>query len=276
MKKILKQLFFFSLLAVIFASCKKDENQVIFEGGTDPVLEARDFTTPATLLLANQNDHLLTLAWTNPDYKLNTGISSQSVSYTIQIDTVGANFTNPKKVEISLLSDLSYSFTVNDFNDALVSATKLSLKADIPHNIEIRVKSTMSNGTVPLYSNVVTFNDVTPYPDPNVPRLWITGSGTPSNWTNTPPADQEFTYLGDLKFELLINFAPGGQYKFLTKQGQWQPQWGGAPATGGPLSVNPGGGTDPAEIVTPAVPGLYKLTVNLDVNAPPNLVVELQ
>jgi hypothetical protein len=268
MKKILKHLFFFSLLAVLFASCKKDENQVIYETGTEPVLEARDFSSPVTLLIANQNDHALTLAWTNPDYKFNTGISSQNVSYTIQIDTVGANFTNPKKVEIAVLNDLSFDFTVNDLNDALVSATKLSLKADIPHNIEIRIKSTMSNGTVPLYSNVITYTDVIPYPDPNVPRLWITGSGVPSNWTNTPPADQEFSYMGDLKFELLINFNPGGAYKFLTKQGQWQPQWGGCSPAGGPLSVNPGGGTDPAEIATPAVPGLYKISVNLEASDP--------
>lgn len=44
------------------------------------------FNTPAELAFS--------LNWTNPEYKFTTGVSSQDVSYTIEMDTAGAT-TSP-------------------------------------------------------------------------------------------------------------------------------------------------------------------------------------
>ena len=261
MKKIFKMLFCAVAVLALFSSCKKDENQVYFEGGTAPVLTASP-TSAMTFLLVNKDKPAVTFSWTNPDYHFTTGTSSQDVTYAIQVDTAGSNFTNPNLQEFSVSKDLTRTLTVNEINDALVSDTKLSLAPNVPHNVEFRVKSSI-HGSVPLYSNKVMIV-ITPYPDPNVPTLWITGTAVPSGYTNTPPDSQKFTYVpGIKKFEKVFPFTPGNEYKLLTTQGQWQPQWGGAPATGGTISVNPGGGSDPAAIPTPAVAGNYKLTVDL-------------
>ena len=61
------------------------------------------------------------------------------MAYEIQLDTTGANFTNPKKKSISISKDLSYTFTQSELNDYLLNT--LELKPAMEHNIEFRVKA---------------------------------------------------------------------------------------------------------------------------------------
>ncbi|MBK8951120.1 MAG: SusE domain-containing protein [Chitinophagaceae bacterium] len=91
MKNILKLLTGTFLMAVVFSACKKDENQVIFEGGTAPVFTSSS-TSPLVLLKDNKDNVALVLNWTNPNYRFNTGVSSQDVTYILQIDTAGKKF----------------------------------------------------------------------------------------------------------------------------------------------------------------------------------------
>ncbi len=267
MKNLIKLLFGTVFTAAIILSCKKDENKVYFEGGTNPVLTA---SSTANLFLdsTKKNSVALTFNWTNPNYKLNTGISSQTVTYILQVDTTGANFSNPNIQETSISADLSVAFTVKQINTFL---NKLLMARDVPHNIEFRVKSTI-NGAVPLFSNVVKIV-ITPYLDVAVPLppptppatigdLYITGDGTPSSWTNNPPSTQKCTRLSLTEYTVTMNFTPGKYYKFLSTLNQWQPQYGGKEANGGDFSANMGGGSDPDAIPTPSVSGSYKITLN--------------
>jgi len=267
MKNFIKLLFSTVFTAAIILSCKKDENKVYFEGGTNPVLTV---SSTANLFLdsTKKNSIALTFNWTNPNYKLNTGISSQSVTYVLQVDTTGANFSNPNIQETSISNDLSAAFTVKQINTFL---NKLLMARDVPHNIEFRVKSTI-NGAVPLFSNVVKIV-ITPYldvavplPPPTLPAtigdLYITGDGTPSSWTNNPPSTQKLTRLSLTEYTITMNFTPGKFYKFLSTLNQWQPQYGGKEANGGDFSANMGGGSDPDAIPTPSVSGSYKITLN--------------
>lgn len=96
--------------------------------------------------------------------------------------------------------------------------------------------------------------------------LYITGDATPSSWTNAPPDAQKFTPVTNGVFEITMAFVPGKAYKFLSSSGNWQPQFGGASATGGTLGANFGGGDDPAAVPTPAEAGTYKIQVNLITN----------
>lgn len=267
MKNIIKLLFGTIFTAAIMLSCKKDENQVFFEGGTNPVLTV---SSTANLFLdsTKKNTIALTFNWTNPNYKFNTGNSSQNVTYILQVDTTGSNFTNPAIQETSIANDLSASFTVKQINTFL---NKLLMARDVPHNMEFRIKSTI-NGAVPLFSNVVKIV-ITPYLDVAVPLpppvapatvgvLYITGNAVPSDWTNNPPASQKLTMLSLTEYTITTNLAPGFFYKFLSKLGAWQPQYGGKEANGGDFSANMGGGTDPDAIPTPSVAGSYKITLN--------------
>ncbi len=263
MKHISPLLFSFFLL-LVNSSCKKAENKIYFEGGAAPSLSVSS-TSTMLLTYPNRNNFAVKFSWTNPDYKFTTGISSQNVSYLLQVDTTGSNFTNPNRQEISIASDLNITYTVGELNTVL---TKLNLQENIPHNVEFRIKAALVNNTVPLYSNVIKIV-ITPYLDVAVPlpptgELYITGSAVPSDWTNSPPSSQKCTKVSNTEYYIIMSFVSGKQYKFLSTLGQWQPQYGGPGDSGGDIGYNMGlpGQTDPPAIPTPAVAGSYKVTLN--------------
>ncbi len=106
-----------------------------------------------------KDDEVIKLTWTNPDYKFTTGVSSQDVNYLIEIDTTGANFTNPNRQSIAVSQEFEKTFTDGQINDYLLN--QLVLVPGVSHNIEIRVTSTLGNNSVPLYSNVLKYQVVT-------------------------------------------------------------------------------------------------------------------
>lgn len=263
----MKQIKFFFLCgvaAITLGGCKKDENRVEFQGGTAPVLSAST-TGPIVLSAANAANTGITFSWTNPNYRFNTGVSSQDVNYTLQIDSAGRNFSSPRLQQVLVARDLSNSFTVKDFNAVL---NRMELAENVPHTLEFRLRSTLTNNSVPLNSNVLRLV-VTPYLDVAVPvpptgDLWLTGDAMPSSWTNSPPASQRMNRQSTnaTLFDDTVAFVPGRQYKFLSTPGNWQPQYGGSDANGGDLGFNMGGGSDPAAIPTPAQAGNYRIVVN--------------
>ncbi len=263
MKNILKLLFGIIFTTAVILSCKKDENKVYFEGGNNPVLTSSSAAS-LVLLPVNATQTAITFNWTNPNYKFNTGVSSQNVTYILQIDTTGSDFSNPAIQEASIANNLSVSFTVKELNTYL---TKLNLLENIVHNVEFRIKSVLVNNSVPLYSNVLKVV-ITPYLDVAVPipptgELYITGDATGSGWTNSPPVAQKCNKVSNTEYNITMAFSGGGKYyKFLSTLNQWQPQYGGNSATGGDFSANMGGGSDPDAIPTPSVAGNYKITLN--------------
>lgn len=259
-----KLLLFASFLAVVLFSCKKEENRVYFEGGTAPVLTASS-TADLVLTDANKNNQAIRFSWTNPDYKFNTGVSSMDVTYTLQVDTTGANFSSKNMQEVAIAKDLGVSYTVKDLNTIL---TKLEMAENIPHNIEFRIKSSLGTNAAPLYSNVIKVK-ITPYLDVAVPlpptgELYITGNALPSDWTNDPPASQKLTKVNSTTWTYIADFEPGEFYKFLSTPKNWQPQYGGKSATGGELGyrMSATSGSDPDAIPTPSDAGRYKITLN--------------
>lgn len=263
MKNIVKQIFFLSLLVVTIASCKKDEQKSYFEGGTAPVLSATS-TTPMVLLIANAANTAQVFNWTNPNYQFSSGTSSQDVSYTIQFDTTGANFTNPKIGELSVPKDLSKSLTVKELNTLLLG---IGLIENMPHNIEIRVKANITNSNVPLYSNVLKIV-ITPYLDVVFPvpaKLYITGSASPASWMgggDPENVSQRFTKVGSSKFELTVTLSANNSMLFVPVYGDWSNKYG---FTGANNTNNVTGDTfkpDGGDIKSPAVTKSYKITVD--------------
>ncbi len=263
MKNLIRLVMAFSSVALLNA-CTKQENQVIANGGTNPVLTVSN-SANMVLMQSNENNLWNTLTWTNPNYTFNTGISSQDVTYTLQIDTTGANFSNPSKQEINISKDLSTTLTVKAINTLLA---KLGVLDGISHNIEMRIKSTLTSATLPLYSNVVKIT-LTPYLDVIYPvpsELYITGSATPASWQCGcgEPAllSQKFTKVSASKFELNITLNGGASFLFLPVYGSWSAKYG---FTGSNNANNvigddfkPNGG----DMKAPAVTGSYKITVD--------------
>ncbi|HMT72920.1 MAG TPA: SusE domain-containing protein [Chitinophagaceae bacterium] len=277
MKNILKLITGSFLLAVLFSACKKDENQVIFEGGTAPVFSVSS-TAPLVLLKANKDNVALVFNWTNPNYRFNTGVSSQDVTYILQIDTAGKNFTSGNIQEKSIANDLSFAPTVKELNTFL---SKMELVAGRQYNVELRIKATLAGGTVPLYSNVLQIK-ITPYLDFAVEPpgteaggyldagLWVIGNcfGAP-HWTNPLPSPQDvkhkFTRIDVLHYELIIDFVdpPVGQtggYKMIQTQGVWGTQYH-AMTAGAALSGEFEKRDDDPQFASPGA-GRYKIEVN--------------
>jgi hypothetical protein len=258
-----------SLFTIVFLSCKKDEHKIYLEGGTAPVLTS-SVTGSIPLSFASQDKEAFKLSWTNPNYQFTTGTSSQDVNYTIEIDTTGADFSNPKKQTIVISKDLSQSFTQSKFNDYLLN--QLVLKPDMPHNIEIRVSSSLTGGSVVLPSNVLKFA-VTPYsiPPKVVPpasgKLFITGSATPASWQcgcgEPELVSQQFTQVSPTLYVLSsIALTGGGSYLFIPVYGDWGNKYG----FDGANNQNDVNGDnfkkEGGDIKAPAASGNYKIEVD--------------
>lgn len=276
MKKFIKIFSHLFLLAMVVTSCKKEENKIYYEGGTNPVLTAvtNSGTPEVTMGFATQSENAVTFNWTNPDYKFTTGVSSQDVSYTLEIDTAGANFTNPNKKTVVLSKLLTLKLTQSELNDYMLN--QLVLAPSIPHTLEIRVKSSLVNNSAVLISNVVTLT-VTPYtipPKVNPPAastLYITGSATPASWMGGGDPEvlsQKFTKVSETIYELTVNLNGGASYLFVPRYGNWSalppdPEKYGFTGANNSNNVNgddfkPFGG----DMLSPAASGTYKIVVD--------------
>lgn len=262
---------------LLLASCKKDEAKLYYTGGTAPVLTSSVTTDSIPLHAADSTNTAAMFSWTNPNYQFSDGISSMNVTYYLEFDTVGANFTNPKMVAVSFSSDLSTSYTESALNSLLNNG--LQLQDSVQHQIQVRLESFLapiSSGSpqgAPLYSS--TFNyKVTPYKippkvtPPASGTLYIVGSATPGGsahgWdnpiTNTPVSQQQFTQVSPTEYKITIPLIGGGEYKLISVNGSWTNQWSVATAdtypTGGPFVFNG------ANSIAPAASGTYTIDVN--------------
>lgn len=211
------------LVSVLFNACKKDETKLYYNGGTVPKLTA--VVSADTVSYINADKIVLSLNWTNPNYDFTTGVSSLDVTYNIEIDTAGSNFTNPNKKVISVSKDLSYSFTAIALND--IMQNQLNLAPNIQHTLEMRVISSLTNSSAQLTSDSVKYT-TTPYvvppkvEPPSSGQLFLVGSATDGGWNNpVPTPSQEFTKIDDLHFTLTVNLIGGQEYLFLPVNGDW-------------------------------------------------------
>lgn len=263
-----------SLFFIAFAACKKEENRVIYKGGAAPVLTTAT-TGTIVLLKDNKDAKALTLNWTNPNYMLNTGVSSQNVNYILQIDTAGKNFASSKLQEMSIASDLGVTLTAQQLNSFL---SKMEFTAGKVQAVDMRVKSTLANSSAPLVSNMVTVK-VNPYLDFAVEppgteannyldgNLWVIGDcfGAP-DFQNPLPSPQDvnhkFTRIDIMHYELVINFVSGGGYKLIQTQGVWGTQYHALDGSAGAaLSGNFEKKDAEPKFPSPG-PGKYKIQIN--------------
>jgi starch-binding outer membrane protein SusE/F len=270
MKKIIHLALSLVAFVAIVSSCKKVENQVTFDGGTAPALTSNN-AAPLVLLIANKDNPAIAFSWTNPNYKFNTGTSSQDVTYTLQIDTAGSNFKNPKMSETVISKSLALALTVGELNKKLLS---MELPWGVSKNFNARIKSSLINNTVPLFSNVVNFTataylDAAVTPPGTAPAyadgaLFLVGSATPGGWNNPVPVPtQKFTRIDATHYELTLPMNGGQSYLMLPVNGDWSAKYG-AMCSGnncnapGAYDFKAGG----ADLLAPATNGTYTIKVN--------------
>lgn len=250
----------------LFNACTKDEARDTFVGSTAPALTASvSSTIPLAYTTADQE--AVKLSWTNPNYQFASGVSSQDVSYLVEIDTAGANFTNPARQTVSVSKELFVSFTQGQFNDYLLN--QLQLKSGMPHNLEIRVTASLAAAATKVVSNVLKFT-ATPYaippkvPLPSSGDLFLVGSATAGGWNNPVPVpSQKFTKISATVYEITISLTGGQEYLFLPVNGDWSHKYAVKDKTVAGLADGGDFGYDKNDnFPGPAASGTYKISVD--------------
>lgn len=263
-----KYMFLCLLLTSVVWSCSKDEKKIYLEGGTAPVLNSNK--TALVLTDATKEEDCVTFSWTNPNYTFTTGVSSQDVTYYLEVDTTGANFTNPNKLTVSFTGDLNVTFKVGTLNSYL--SNTMLLKTGVSHNLEFRIKSVLKNNSGALYSNVLQLTATPFMPPPLVAvptegTLWLVGNAAAGGWNNplASPYDvtQKFTQNPNVYtlYTLTVDMLGGGGYKLVQKMGVWGSQYhalDGSVVSGGTFEMKD---SDP-QFPGPATAGTYKVTVD--------------
>lgn len=269
MKNIFR-LFAFLFLVSGITACQKTETKDYYEGGTPPVLSAS--TSTVTLESGQEANTAITLNWTNPDYMFTTGLNSHDVTYTIEMDTLGANFGSSKKVETVIAKDLSKTYTVGELNSILGNDMLLQLDPRREYTLQVRVIATIGSA-VPLVSNVISFKTKPFQPPPKVTpppsgHLYLVGDATPGGWNNpVPEPSQEFIKDSYTLYHITIPLIGGSKhYLFLPVNGSWDNKYAVTssppPPEGGDFGYNGANPTFNTDIPGPLVDGTYKITVN--------------
>ena len=255
------------LLLLAGTSCEKYENKLYFEGGTAPVLTGS--TNAVRLTALTENETAITLRWTNPEYKFTSGVSSANVTYTLEIDTTGANFTSGRRYVTTIASDLTKTFTEKELNAILGNDMRLTFGR--LYTMQARVTASLAQGATAavLASNVFSFTARPFAPPPKVEpptdgTLWLVGDALASGWSNPLPGpfdvSQKCTKVTDTEYRIDVTFNAGGAYKLIQTQGVWGTQY--HMITGGTALS----GTFEKRDADPAFPspgaGNYRMTYN--------------
>lgn len=233
MRYSIRPLLFLAAVMLTMAACNKVENKIIFEGGTAPQLSSNlSVNSVIPLNQGTKANSAITLNWTNPDYKFNTGVSSQNVNYTLQVDKAGAGFQSSTLQEKTFSGDLSNTLTQDEVNKMMI---QLGLPFDVESTIEMRVRSYLGDGSVALYSNVLTFK-VIPFLDvaialPTTGELYIVGGDAKlGGWANGGSfavQNQQFTVTDLTTYTITVELSGGdntsdkNQFLFVPKWGDW-------------------------------------------------------
>lgn len=173
------------------------------------------------------------------------------VTYTLQYDSAGKNFTAPTDIEVGT-SILTKGLTQAEMNTTALTS---KIAGGTTGKVEYRIKAVTALGAI-VYSNIVNVTITSYVP---ILRLYMPGSyqgatGNGANWD--PPTAPEF--IRDLRssvfndmYYMYIYLPAGAEFK-ITIGRSWDVNFGGS---GGNLSGSGGNLTVPAA-------GFYRISVN--------------
>jgi len=235
----MKKYIFIFILAIVFYSCDDDKDLAILDGGVAPTLSGIDENASFVFSKAERTNTWATLSWNDADY----GAPTQ-VSYVLQLDKSGNNFSNP--LEFSAFTDNSITIIVNDINKKMYDAgTYLPL---IASDVEVRIKASVTDDLPTLYSNVITVA-ITPF-DAGYPKLYVPGEHqslvVAEQWDPaTAPVIYSVEETAD--YSGYVYFGNAGDEFKVTPQPSMDNAWGAGTSegtlstTGGNLSITAAG-----------------------------------
>lgn len=215
MKSLIIKSIALSLIAISAWSCKKDGEPVVATSGTSGGLKASASTVVLDRSMLTTN--VITFDLTAADFGY-----AAIVSNTLQLAAKGQNFAADKTKEFSLDAKvMQKSFNGFDFNNLLLA---LNLSTGANSDVEIRVKSTLSNTLAPVYSNVLSIS-ARPFPLTN----WVYVPGAYQGW-DILTADSLISPTGNGVYTGVINFVAAGSEFKITPAKKWDVSYGDAGA----------------------------------------------
>jgi len=244
MKSLYIKTIAYSMLVLLFMSCKKDENKVVAGNGTAPVLTS---TAASSLTLEEENAAVNAgvFSWTASSF----GFKGSVVSYTLQVGVAGDNFKTVREVTVG--AGLTTTVTVGTLNSLV---NQLGLTPGVDGKAEVRVRANISDNYTPAYSNVLSYT-VNPYQIVIFyPSLYVPGGY--QGWT--PATAARVSSVTDNKeYEGYVNFPDAvTEFKF-TSEPDFNHVNYGTSSTG---TLNVGGGDNLK--ITGA--GYYLLTADIN------------
>ena len=191
-----------SLIALSLWSCKKDETKAVATTGTGAPLQASATNVVLDKSKLTSTVVTFTLADANFGYQA-------AVSNTLQLAVKGTNFAAPKEAILDAKATTK-AYTGLDFNNLLLA---LGIPTTANTDVEVRIKSSISNSVAPAYSNVVTIS-ARPFPL----TAWIYVPGNYQGW-NPATADSLISATGNGVYTGVIAF-DGDKFK-ITPAKKW-------------------------------------------------------
>ncbi len=216
----------------------------------DPsVLTSTSTNVNGSLAIAGQN--ALTFNW-SPAFKGYSG----NVTYTLQFDSSGKNFSSMHELPIGV-SSYSKAYTIGEINSMALDE---GVTGGSMAKIEYRVKATTAQGAV-AYSNVVPVTIQTYVP---FYRMYLVGSI--NGWDINNPweiiSDKKADRWGKV-FYTYAKLNAGDAFLFVKTIGDWNSKYGSTGGSGGMYTIGAmGTGAD----FTVTTSGIYRITIDLDAN----------
>jgi hypothetical protein len=223
MKKIFN-LSIFTLLFLSVMSCSTDDNKIVVNTSTNPVLLAPESGTTVTLNAGAPESTALTLVWDHAAYTVDT-----EITYTVEMAVAGTDFAAP--VELGTTTSRVLLLNNNVLRDKLTDEAPdgLGLTDEEDANVEVRVTASLGdNADLPMVSEPLAFTvdfggEVV---EPVEPVLFLVGQVQSyyglNAWDNTTAIPMR--YIGDgetLVFEAYVKVGAGDGFKFIGQQGSW-------------------------------------------------------
>jgi starch-binding outer membrane protein SusE/F len=270
MKKIILIITIALGIGLFFSGCEKNDKEPKWklESSVAPKITNPQNDSAIILTLADSANSVF-VQWSAASYVISGDAVLPTPTYSLQIAFADSSFNGAK--ELINTKSLSYETIVFNFNKILLT---MGMTGDSTGDFELRVLSRIngvdatetSSETIRLA--ITTFEPPAP-PEPVEKFIYLLGDATPAGWNNL--AALPMTQIDNGVFARVETLDPAGLwFKFISKLGQWAPQWG-TDATGtsesGPLVYRPDEATtDPPSMPSPDVLGAYYIeadTINL-------------
>ncbi|GGB85686.1 hypothetical protein GCM10007424_27200 [Flavobacterium suaedae] len=249
-------------------SCSTDDNQIVIEKSTDPVLMSPDDGGVVTLTPSTADNAAVTFVWDHAAYSENT-----EINYSVEIALAETDFAEP--VELANTTNRFASVTGGNLKTKLMSETGLNVAEDAEQVvIEARVIASLGdNSDLPMTSNSITLTIVfaSGGEGPTEPALYMVGAPQAyyelDAWS--PANAIPMRYIGDgttQVFEAYVKVGAADGFKFVNAQADWGDIDGNygtiSGAQDGNLENSPGSGD--IKIAETDGDGFYYVWVDID------------